>query len=118
MKYETCYLHRLFVSFFCLMLFAGTAAGEDGVLKRKNGRQASAKTLDLKKVEAAIKSGLDFLEARQMPEGFWQNDARVMRRETTAWALLAFFANGHTPQAGPYRQTVEKGLSPLYQAES
>jgi len=62
-------------------------------------------------VNSRITKGLDYLESQQKPDGFWQNDARTMRMETTAWALLAFLSNGHSSRTGPYRNTVEKGLN-------
>jgi len=70
---------------------------------------ADEKNLNIK-VEAAINKGMDFLEAKQDTKGFWQNSARTKRIEITMWCLLAYLANGHTPNKGPYRQTVEKGL--------
>lgn len=71
---------------------------------------AAGPDLSPEAVERAILRGLDSLENSQRPGGFWENKDRTDRVDHTAWALMAFIANGHTPRSGPYRQTVEKAL--------
>ena len=87
---------------------ACAAAPEKAVAKKAAG--APAPDLSPEAVEKAILRGLDSLENSQRPGGFWENQNRSDRVDHTAWAILAFVANGHTPRSGPYRQTVEKAL--------
>ena len=81
------------------------------------------------KIERAISSGLTWIQRQQHSDGHWQLQAKNrnlgypdpgypdagyvgLKTDTgaTALALLAFLGDGQTHQAGPYQETIEKGL--------
>jgi len=97
---------------FITLAPAGQAFSEEKSKTKKNTTSKSQENpFNFKELEQNIIRGLDFLESSQNPRGFWQNKNHKMRVLTTAWTLLAYLANGHSPRNGPYRQTVEKGLT-------
>ena len=53
----------------------------------------------------AITRALDYLKAKQNRDGSWDNGSPAV----TAYALLAFLANGHLPHQGPYGPEVARG---------
>ncbi len=59
--------------------------------------------------------GLAWLAAKQQPEGYWVNEFRHDYRcddvGTTAFALLAFLADGNSDATGPYREQVARGVA-------
>ena len=47
-----------------------------------------------------------YLKGAQAPDGSWGRQNAAI----TAFSLLAFLANGHTPESGPYAASVERGV--------
>jgi hypothetical protein len=78
--------------------------------------------------EKAVVAGLDWLQAHQSPDGFWDGDrfsdhcGRIGASicdgaghsthdiGLTGLALLAFLGNNSTSSSGPYRETVSRGV--------
>jgi hypothetical protein len=66
--------------------------------------------------EPAVCRALDWLKRHQLPDGSWGEVRRASvqsRRYAvglTGLALLTFLAHGETPQAGPYRDVVARGI--------
>lgn len=80
--------------------------------------------------EKAVDNALKWLANHQAQDGSWNFDHKLdntgkkcicskpgdlvdCRTGATAMALLPFLGAGHTPQGGPYKQNVEKGLQYL-----
>jgi prenyltransferase/squalene oxidase-like repeat protein len=99
-----------------IALAAGLVAGGVLALGRSGGRAQQPKPApptatepltELKIVERVTKAtdrALEYLAAKQQPDGSWHRNHAV-----NALALLAFMGRGHTPGRGPYRDVLEKG---------
>lgn len=62
------------------------------------------------KAEAAVRRALDYLKSSQKPDGAWEASFGKAT-SVTSLAVMAFLACGHLPgEAGPYRETVERGI--------
>jgi hypothetical protein len=73
-----------------------------------------ARDRDLLRVEAAVDRGLEYLAARQEPDGSWPQG--VSQRPNTgvnAICLLAYMGRGHVPGRGPFRETVGRAVEGL-----
>ncbi len=91
------------------------------------GREKGAANLKNRKASKAIKLGLTWLAEHQSPDGRWDADSFFEQdppgRETdglgqpehdvgiSGLVLLAFLADGHSPNEGSHRKVVAKGLS-------
>ena len=58
----------------------------------------------VERVTSSVDRSLEYLAAKQRPDGGWHNNHAV-----NAVALLAFLGRGHTPGRGPYRDVLERG---------
>jgi squalene cyclase len=57
----------------------------------------------------AIDRGLQWLAARQSPDGSWSDGRYAHNTSVTSFALLAFMSQGHLPNQGTYGPEVAKG---------
>lgn len=62
----------------------------------------------VERVSASVDRGLEYLAAKQKPDGSWHNNNAV-----NALAILAFLGRGHVPGRGPYRDVVSKAAKSL-----
>jgi hypothetical protein len=94
--------HRFWVLlglFSCLFAPArGAVSSGDGMASEQVSELAT-----LERVTAAIDRGLEYLAAKQEPEGNWTEG-----HAPNALAMLAFMGRGHTPGRGPYREVLER----------
>jgi hypothetical protein len=100
-------------------IFAGRSGESKKELLKKSGGSSVT--------EKAVNNALKWLANHQAEDGSWNFDHKLdntskkcicskpgdlvdCRTGATAMALLPFLGAGHTPQGGPYRENVEKGL--------
>lgn len=62
----------------------------------------------VERVSASVDRALEYLAAKQKPDGSWHNNNAV-----NALAILAFLGRGHVPGRGPYRDVVSKAAKSL-----
>jgi hypothetical protein len=104
---------------------ASIKPGDVAVGEVLKGREGDARDELLEKfggtpqTETAVKLGLGWLKQQQKDDGHWEMQVEGVKDEkvsvktdtgATALALLAFLGAGHTPQDGPYKATMRKGL--------
>jgi len=72
---------------------------------------------ELIRIEAAVDRALEYLAARQRPDGTWpQGVSGQPNTGVDSLCLLAFMGRGHVPDRGPYRETVGRGIDGLLDA--
>lgn len=93
--------------------------------KGKSGSRKRNRRREIRDVEKAVESGLDWLARHQHPDGHWSSEkfaTRCKERKcsgqgiplndlgVTGLALLAFLRSGSTATAGPYCEQVRKAV--------
>ncbi|WP_437230702.1 prenyltransferase/squalene oxidase repeat-containing protein [Planctomicrobium sp. SH661] len=61
-------------------------------------------------VDDSVSRALQYIAARQSPEGSWTTEAWGDSTAITALAVMAFLAAGHVPGEGPYGEQISKGV--------
>ena len=74
---------------------------------------AHAKKVRDKKIDAAVRRGLDYLASVQKPRGYWDANTGQYRVAMTALAGMAMVCEGSTTSSGRYKKNIRKAVDYL-----